>query len=259
MTLQFFDHGAARLAEVIQQGTLCAFDFDGTLAPIVKEPERARMPTPVVRRLNHLRRYAQVAVVSGRSLSDLQKHLEFSPDFTLGSHGVEGSPNWETRADEYQRRCQVWRLLIEHALKDRSRFDPGIRIEDKTYTLSVHYRLARDRVSAETNLGSLFSAIIPTATVISGKCVFNILPEGAPNKGEALTQICQIHRIPAMIYVGDDVTDEEVFKRHRRDWLTIKVERDDTTGAEFYLNHRLDVVRLLDMLIAQFEAGRVAA
>lgn len=258
MSLAFFEHGAARLQEIVKPGMLCAFDFDGTLAPIVKDPGRACIPAAVSRRMAMLSEYARVAVISGRSVEDVAARLDFLSDFVVGNHGLEGVHGWEDRTAEFQQLCQEWEQRLTMALSDRSLFDPGIRIENKKCSLSIHYRLARNRSEAESRLLQLFAAVLPSVRVMGGKCVFNLLPADAPNKGMALARLCELSNAPGTIYVGDDVTDEDVFDMRRTDWMTVRIERSGSSSAEFYLHHRLDMVQLLDTLIKQLSDGRAA-
>lgn len=249
MSLPFFEFGAQRLSEIVQPGMLCAFDFDGTLAPIVKVPARASIPAAVLRRLKILNEHASVAIITGRSVDDVITRLDFQPDFVVGNHGIEGIPDWESRADAYRVLCNDWEQRLTRALKDHVTFDPGIMVEQKKYSLSVHYRIARDRIKAETALRQLFASLMPDAHIVAGKCVFNLLPPDSPDKGIALSKLCEVGAAPSAIFVGDDVTDEDVFKLHRPDWLTVRIERSSDSAAEFYLHHRLDMVQLLDTLI----------
>lgn len=249
MSLPFFEYGAQRFDEIVKPGMLCAFDFDGTLAPIVKEPARACLPAAVLRRLIVLAEHARVAIITGRSVEDVGARLDFLPDFIVGNHGIEGIPDWENRAEYYRQLCHDWERHLTMALKDRAMFDPGIWVEHKTYTLSVHYRLTRDRTKAQAELLRLFATLMPAAHIVAGKCVFNLLPPDAPDKGTALARLCEASDARSALYVGDDVTDEDVFGLRRPDWLTVRIERAGNSAAEFYLHHRLDMVQLLDALI----------
>lgn len=259
MSLPFFEYGAARLDEIVQPGMLCAFDFDGTLAPIVKEPERAAMPSAISRRLMMLSEHVQVAIITGRSIEDIGVRLDFLPDYVVGNHGIEGIPGWESLADDFRQRCLDWERRLALALNDRAIFDPGIRIENKGYSLSVHYRLARDRTDAEVQLGRLFAKLLPDAHVIGGKCVFNLLPSDAINKGTALERLMEASGASGVLYVGDDVTDEDVFRLQRKDLLTVRVEEASDSAAEFHLHHRVEMVRLLDELLVRVGEVRAVA
>lgn len=249
MSLPFFDHAAQRMQELVRPGMLCAFDFDGTLAPIVKDPHRASIPSDVLRRMIVLSEYARVAVISGRAMADVALRLDFLPEYVIGNHGIEGLPGWEEQAGRYQALCLEWERQLNSALADRALFDPGIWLENKTYSLSVHYRMAHNREEAESRLLQLFTTLTPAANVVAGKCVFNLVPADAPDKGTALARLCEISGASSAIYVGDDVTDEHVFRMRRPDWLTVRIERSGDSAAEFFLHHRLDMVQLLDALI----------
>lgn len=253
MSLHFFEHGVARLQEIVKPGTLCAFDFDGTLAPIVKEPSRASVPSAVLRRLISVSERTPVAIISGRSVADVSVHLDFSPEFVVGNHGIEGLPGWEQNASRFQAHCVSWEQQLKHAMTDRTLFDGGIWIENKSYSLSVHYRMVRNRAEAEERLLTLFAALTPRPHVVGGKCVFNLCPADAPDKGMALARLCEVSGAPSAIYVGDDLTDEDVFRVRRPDWLTVRIERSGDSAAEFHLHHRLDMVQLLDALVDQLD------
>jgi trehalose 6-phosphate phosphatase len=79
--------------------------------------------------------------------------------------------------------------------------------------------------------------------------VFSLLPRDAADKGSALEQLMRISGARSAIYVGDDVTDEDVFQLRRRDLLSVRVEHAPGSAAEFFLHHWLDIVQLLDALI----------
>jgi trehalose 6-phosphate phosphatase len=238
----------ARLDEIVKPGVLCVFDFDGTLAPIVMQPDLASLPPEVRQRLMTLSSLAPVAVLTGRSITDIKPRLGFEPDFLVGNHGLEGLPGWEQRGEQYENTCRAWKEKLAHALQD-AHCDPGIRIENKRYSLSVHYRMARDQRKAEAALAELFARIVPEARVVGGKCVFNLLPQGAADKGQALERLIVLSDAPSAIYVGDDVTDEDVFRLRRRDLLSIRIEAASDSAAEFYLPRWHDILRLLDELI----------
>jgi len=251
MTPLFSDLGLQRLDRIAGPGLLCVFDFDGTLSPIVADPEHAVLPDAMQQRLIELSALAPVAIITGRAVQDLRARLQFTPDFLVGNHGIEGIPGWEQRAQQYQAVCQGWARTVAHALQDPLRFDPNIKIEDKRYSMSVHYRLARDQNLTETRLMELFSVLAPAPRVVAGKCVFNLVPQGAPHKGSALEQLMRDGAARNALYVGDDVTDEDVFRLKRSDLMSIRVEHAANSAADFFLDRLADVERLLDELIAR--------
>lgn len=250
MALPFLDCGARRIDQIVQPGVLCVFNFDGTLAPIVAQPDQAQTPWGILLRLLALSRHAPIAVMTGRSIADLQTRLGFEPEFIVGNHGLEGLPESERLAGRYIGLCREWEAKIAAQLKQAG-FDPAIRIENKGYSLSVHYRLARDHESAQQSMTELFSRVVPEARVVAGKCVFNLLPQGAGNKGTALEQLIRASRATSAIYIGDDMSDEDIFQLRRPDLLTIRVGLEPHTAAEFFLPHQSGMVRALDALISK--------
>ena len=245
----FDEDGLKRLDDIVQPGMLCVFDFDGTLSPIVPQPDSAALPPEVRERLLMLATLAPVAILTGRSLADIRKRLGFEPHYVIGNHGLEGMPGWEGRSKSYALACAAWRSALELALNDKQRFDPGIRLEDKAYSLSVHYRMARNHAQTEQRLRTLFATLSPPPRVIEGKCVFSLMPEDAAHKGGALEELMRQAGASTAIYVGDDVTDEDVFRLRRSDVLTVRIEPHPDTAAEFYLPAMPDIVQLLDELV----------
>lgn len=249
MRLLFDEAGAKRLDEIVQPGMLCVFDFDGTLSPIVAQPDSACLPPEVRERLLTLATLAPVAILTGRSLADIGKRLGFEPHYVIGNHGLEGMPGWEERSKGYAAACAAWRGALQRALCDKQRFDAAIRLEDKAYSLSVHYRGARNPAQTEQRLSALFATLSPPPRVVAGKCVYSLMPNDAAHKGGALEALMEQAGAASAIYVGDDVTDEDVFRLRRSDVLTVRIEAHPDTAAEFYLPAMPDIVQLLDELV----------
>jgi trehalose 6-phosphate phosphatase len=253
MTLLFSEEGQARFDEIVKPGLLCAFDFDGTLAPIVAQPEHAFLPLDLKQQLVELARYAPVAIITGRSVEDLEARLGFKANFIVGNHGLEGLPGWERRAESYEAMCQAWRDQLTATLCPQGLLDSGVWIENKRYSLSVHYRLASDRQHAEATLAALFHDLTPAPRVVAGKFVFNLLPEDALHKGSALEQLIRAIEATSAMYVGDDVTDEDVFRLRRSDLLSVRIEPQPGSAAPYFIERRQDVTQLLDALIARLQ------
>lgn len=249
----FCDAGMRRLDDMVGTKLLCAFDFDGTLAPIVPVPGQARLPEAVREKLLALAAYAPVAIITGRSVPDIRERLDFDVDFLVGNHGLEGVPGWETLGAQHEALCHTWLLQLGHELR-RDAHDPGIEVENKRYSLSVHYRRVRDVEGSMRKLESLFAGMTPRPRVVAGKYVFNLLAEDASNKGSALERLIDISGARNTIYVGDDVTDEDVFRLKRRDVLSVRIERASDSAAEFFLPQPRDILLLLDELIARLRA-----
>ena len=108
----FNEAGRRRLDQIVQPGMLCVFDFDGTLSPIVPQPDSACLPPEVRERLVRLTTLAPVAILTGRSLTDIHKRLGFEPHYVIGNHGLEGVPGWESRSSRYAADCAAWRQAL---------------------------------------------------------------------------------------------------------------------------------------------------
>lgn len=249
MTPLYSDAGLTRLDAVVQTGMLCVFDFDGTLAPIVPVPDRAILPAPVLARLQSLQRVVRIAILTGRALTDITPRLNFAPDFLVGNHGLEGLPQTGQQISQFQQLCRSWKNELQQAMCSGLLADPGVMVEDKQISLSVHYRHAKRHEPVATALRALFARMTPAPRVIGGKYVFNLLPAAAGDKGTAFERLMRDSGAPSAIYVGDDATDEDVFRLQRPDLLSIKIGRSQDSSAEFFLTRHVDIVRLLDDLI----------
>ena len=252
MSSLFSTEGMLRLDDIARPGLLCAFDFDGTLAPIVSVPEQAVLPDDMRERLIALSEHAPVAIITGRSLRDVRERLGFVPDFLIGNHGLEGMPGWESQAVRHAALCRSWQKQLATALHE---FGSDVSLEDKHYSLSLHYRHARDPDMTAILLGRVFAQLVPHPRVVLGKYVFNLVAPDATHKGNALVQLIEASAARSALYAGDDVTDEDVFRLARNDLLSVRVECSPDSSADFYLPHQHDVAQLLDDLIERLRTA----
>src|SRR2546423_9965738 len=244
------ESGRARLSEVVTAGVMCIFDFDGTLVPIVSQPDKAHLQLPTLQRLTALRELAPVAVVTGRAVADARARLGFDPDYLVGNHGLEGVPGWNGHTEQYEELCRTWRAQLASRLR-QAHVDPGVWVEDKRYSLSVHYRAAQHRVHAERQIEDLLAELRPLPRLFGGKCVYNVVPHDAPDKGSAVLQLLRVSGCESAIYVGDDQTDEDVFRLSAPNVLSVRIGHTSHTSAAFFLDNRSEVGVLLDELIAR--------
>lgn len=223
--------------------TLLAFDFDGTLAPIVDRPDEAKMRPTTRNLLKHVAELYPCIVISGRALPDVSARVEgLGLRGVVGNHGVE--PWRATR--QIHRRVREWRPLFEAALANEG----GVEIEDKTYSLAIHYRRSRSKKHVRTIIESL-AATLTEIRVIGGIEVVNLVPADAPHKGIALERERARLRCDTAIYVGDDVTDEDVFALDQPGrLLTIRVGRKLTSSADYYVRSQAEIDRLLRNLLS---------
>jgi len=225
-------------------GTLIALDFDGTLAPIVGERSAAGLTRRSRRVLTRVARLFPVAVLSGRAVEDLRARLEGVPlRWVVGSHGAEW-PGEERAHRAWRRRVAGWRTRLAARLAGAE----GVEIEAKPLSLTVHYRRSRDPRRALARIEQAI-ADLPGVTVVRGKKVVNLLPEGAGDKGTALQRLVGLAEAERVLFVGDDVTDEAAFgARLGVPAVMVRVGRSATSLAGAWVRRRPDVDLLLERL-----------
>ena len=240
----FSQDGRTALRKFIDRTTLLAFDLDGTLAPIVADPFGIAIPEEVNLRMARLCRVAKVAVLTGRGRNDACRYLGFKPHYIIGNHGAEGLPGWEKRSEEFTRQCREWERQLRLFLPNLATH--GVIIENKGATLSLHYRNAQERDIAHREILEVIQRLEPQPASASGKCVLNIVPDGAPHKGEALLQIMQQAGFSKALFVGDDETDEDVFRLKNDRIFGIRIGNEPSSTAAYCLSDQKEIVNLLE-------------
>lgn len=243
----FGAEGEAALAEALQRRPLLAFDFDGTLAPIVPRPDDARVAPEVSRRLAELALRLPVAVITGRRVDDVRTRLGFEPDHVIGNHGAEDPQAVDGAA--------LVRALDE--ARERLQDDPsglaahGVWVEDKGASIAVHYRQATDPVEALGEIMRRVGPLAPDVSIVGGKMVVNLMAANAPDKAVALASLVARTGADGAVFVGDDINDEPVFARGEPNWLTVRVGRDHaSSAARFYVEDTAGVARMLERMLA---------
>ena len=230
---------------------LVALDFDGTLAPVVDDPEKARA-TPeartAVERLLALPD-TRVALVSGRSLSDLEQVAPFGDHVLLvGSHGIElrlDEPD-DVLALDASEREQLG--VLEQVLDQIADTLDSVWIEPKPAGFAVHTRLATERHSRVAHLVAIneLKAEAPDAKVRLGKNVIEFSVRST-TKGEAVEHLRRYTHATAVFYAGDDVTDEDAFVALTADDLGVK-SGDGPTAADHRVGGPTEVASVLSLL-----------
>jgi trehalose 6-phosphate phosphatase len=247
MTYLFTAKGRDALHAFVDPATLYTFDLDGTLAPIVSEPSGIAIPEEVRQCLIQLNRLVPVAVITGRARADALTHLGFTPRFLVGNHGAEGLPGAAATARDFAQICQEWKAQLIWMLPDMDSL--GIDLEEKGQTLALHYRRAADQVAAQEELLAAIDRLQPAPRVVSGIFVKNLAPANAPHKGTALETLMKHLECQHAIFVGDDVTDEDVFKLRNPSILGIRIGSSEDSAARFYLRGQHELIRLLQEMI----------
>lgn len=244
--------GEAALAAVLQRGPLLAFDFDGTLAPIVSAPELARISASVAGKLRQLATRLPVAIVTGRRVDDVRGRLGFEPHCIVGNHGAEMDA--DALAQGAQQLDEMRRHLAAHLPALQA---AGVTVEDKGLSIALHYRLSRDPHGALALVRELLQPFQGRCETFAGKMVENVAPAGAPDKATAVHTLVRRMGASCAVFLGDDVNDEPVFAAAPPDWLTVRIGRGDPhSRARFFLDSTAEVAMLLERMLALLQGPR---
>jgi trehalose 6-phosphate phosphatase len=238
-----------RIAGLLSGDPLIAFDFDGTLAPLVTDRTTAAMRPRTRELLAEVADRFTVAVISGRSRADLMPRLAgLRIRWVAGNHGMER----EDATPDYEAPVARWAAALAPQL---SRI-PGAELENKRLSLSLHYRGAPNPALAAQQIRQAAMQLGQQAHVTEGKLVINIVPVGAPNKFDALRDIMNRMELGTGLFAGDDTTDEDVFARaDPSSILTVKVGRSNDSRAAYYLRSQEDMDVLLELIRDSREAA----
>jgi trehalose-phosphatase len=239
---------------------LLLLDVDGTLAPIAPTPIDAAVPPETRRVLHDLVGEAsvQVAIVSGRSVDDARRMVGVSGIWVIGNHGFEmASP--DAAALPHPGVASFELPLADAAAEIESlvRSRRGAFVENKRWTLSVHYRLADAAAGPEITSEVARVAAQHGLRVTQGRKVLEVRPPLNVDKGVSSVELARavdaLCEGASVLYAGDDRTDEDAFvalREAKPDSVTIHVETERTadsaaTAAEFALP---DVVAMRELL-----------
>ena len=177
--------------------TALLFDVDGTLAPIVPNPDAARVPDATRAELRRLAgRYGLVACVSGRT-GEVARAIVGVPELTyVGEHGLELEPE-----------AEAWRERIG-SFRERAAWPA----EEKPLSAAFHYRTAPDRDAARRVLEQIEAdARVAGFRTRWGRLVLEVLPAIEASKGTAVAHLLEHTGLRRALYAGDDTTDLDAF------------------------------------------------
>jgi len=237
-------------------------DFDGTLCPIVDRPEQASISESTRLLLKELAQKPgiSVAIISGRSLSDLKEKIGLENLTYVGNHGLEiDGPSVKFVEPVAQKSRPVLDQL--HRLLGQALYPfKGVLVEHKGLTLTVHYRMLEGGAAEEFK--SLFDQVAHTirslgkVRVTSGKKVHEFRPAVSWDKGTAIRLLLERYRSlhasdrSIAIFLGDDVTDEDGFRVLRTEGgISVFVgEENRRTEGEYFLRSPAEVQHFLGRL-----------
>jgi trehalose-phosphatase len=240
-------------------------DFDGTLVPIRKDPQKVVLSLSAQKVLRLLSEKIPIAIVSGRSLNFLQKKIAIPKIFLAGNHGLEIKMGKDQFVHPQARSCKIQIKRLVRSLKKIFLGTDGVLIEDKGLTLTLHYRLVVPRKrEAVCNLFYDYFKIFNEAErlkISKGKMSLEIRPNIDWGKKDAIRWILEMYkkRFPKRtvipIYIGDDETDRAALAWIKKIGLSIFVgdAKVTTIKATYFLPSQGKCIELLRQI--QLELG----
>lgn len=239
---------------------LLLVDFDGTLAPIVNDPAEAAPSKTIRQALHQLAENCDIVVISGRNRTFLEETFADIPLQLVAEHGAfQKKPglDWQRLDLSTDDWVEPVRSLLNQYLE---RF-PGSFIETKETAIAWHYRrvesddVETQAVDLANQLRAMHSAT--PLTVIQGSKVVEVKP-ALHSKGTVAASLYEQATYDFIVSIGDDTTDEDMFRQLPNSAYTIKVG-PGTSFARYRLARQLDVERLLHLLSETLvEATRTA-
>jgi trehalose-phosphatase len=206
---------------VLAEHPLFFLDVDGTLAPIVDRPADARVPPATRRVIRWLRRTGvRVVLVSGRSVEGVRRVAPVAVDAILGDHGARVFQGGRVRPWLSADRGPLDRAARQ--LARRLPGLPGVRLERKDRSLAIHLRLPAEH---ENRVARRLATLLrgEGLRVLHGHRVLDGQLPGV-DKGHAVLRWLDRTRPPgAVLYAGDDTTDDDAFRALARRAVTIAV------------------------------------
>lgn len=209
-------------ARLTAQPLLIALDLDGTLAPIAPRPELAAVPDDTRRILAALRDATgvHVAFVTGRSAMDGARIAGLDGCWVVGNHGMERlAPGGGLVVDDEVKAFAPAVAAAYRAIIEAIGAIDGVIVEDKRWTLSVHYRLAAPDEHPRIEAAVRELAVAQGLVVTRGKLVAEVRPPIAVNKGTAVVALANalgaLDEPGNVFFAGDDHTDEDAIRRLR--------------------------------------------
>jgi trehalose-phosphatase len=231
-------------------------DYDGTLTPVMPRPEQAVLDPAMRQTLRALSQVAAVGIVSGRDKSDIQQLVDLPCLYYAGNHGLE-IEGPATAAIRHEIGVDCLPILTD-CLQELSPLladIPGVWWEPKRLTITVHYRaVAPHDVPRLTQTMQNGVKKYPALRLCSGKSVLEIRPNLAWDKGRAVMWLSEKLQLDAsgtgLIYLGDDLSDEDVFRQLPPQGMGILVgNHAERTYADYHLTDPEQVKIFLENLL----------
>jgi trehalose 6-phosphate phosphatase len=202
------------LRPLIARSPLAIFsDIDGTLAPIVPNPEDASIsPRARAAIQKLLAAGARVAFITGRALEKARQIVDVEGAYFAANHGINVYADGEVETPEEVRPYVAW---AQQVIRDLADIDvPGVIVEDKGPVVAFHYRQAPSDAQAVAAIRAAISSSEAASRfrVQDGRKVIELRPPLDLDKGTAVVALAQSMGAAAVLCLGDDATDLDMFR-----------------------------------------------
>ncbi len=245
-----------KIFEIFGVKNPCLFlDYDGTLTPIVSNPDEAVLSDSARNIINDLSNIIVIGVISGRDRKDIESKIGITNLIYAGSHGfdIKGPDDLEM---QYESGHKILPILdeVEKRLKESLKDIKGAQVERKKYAIAVHYRNAENKMVNFIEK-AVFEELKQHKMLKkgSGKKIFELKPDLDWDKGRALTwlleklELNEDNYLP--VFIGDDITDEDAFESIKGKGIGIIVgSHNQNTHASFRLENTDEVLQFFEEL-----------
>lgn len=232
-------------------------DYDGTLTPIVSRPQDAVMKQEMRDAVRSLMKKQLVAIVSGRMRSDVEGLVQIPELLFAGSHGFDiKGPGLEMLHPVARKTMPVIQTITENLKRDIGSIE-GVVIEEKKFSVAAHYRMvAPEQHAAVREAVNRSMKGRDSVRMMEGKMVYEILPDIEWNKGMAIRWIMAALKLSwnscSVVYIGDDVTDENAFRAVRTRGAGILVsEENGPSTADFQVRTPDDIQKIFKKILSE--------
>jgi len=242
---------------------LLLLDFDGTLTPVVKRPREAELSPEMEGILKFLtkKKEFEVAIISGRSISDLKQKIKIRNIIYVGNHGLEIERKGKKFIYPQASKSIPTMKELKKIMKAKLGSIKGTIVEDKRVGLVVHYRMVKnsDVPELKRTVGQVFKPFLEKGKIKigHGKKMLEAKPPIMWDKGKAASMLLDSFKRekPLSFYLGDDKTDEDAFSALDGRGITIFVGKSRRSKAKFFLKNVGEVEIFLKRLSA-LKVGR---
>ncbi|KAI3784323.1 hypothetical protein L1987_43421 [Smallanthus sonchifolius] len=242
-------------------------DYDGTLSPIVDDPDRAYMSDAMRATVRKLAGCFPTAIVSGRCRDKVYNFVKLAELYYAGSHGMDirgpskGSKYKKSAPSVLCQPASEYLPMIDEVyglLMEKTKSTPGAKVENNKFCVSVHFRCVEEKKWSE--LAAQVRSVLkdyPKLRLTQGRKVLEIRPTIKWDKGKALEFLLESLGYANCtdvfpIYIGDDRTDEDAFMvlRERGQGFGILVSKfPKDTSASYSLQEPSEVMDFLQLLV----------